>query len=82
MPRTPQGHKRPADVVSRAVRVMRIATGAAKEPETTDGKNKAAIELGRMGGMARAKALGATQRRQIARAAARSRWARKGRGQD
>ena len=29
MPKGPQGQKRPADVIGNAVRVMRIATGAA-----------------------------------------------------
>lgn len=73
MPKTPKGYKRPADVVSNAVHVMKIATGEIEE-RTEDGKNKAAVELGRKGGAARAKALGAKRREQIARAAARSRW--------
>jgi hypothetical protein len=71
MPRTPKGHKRPTDVISNAVRVMQIATGEADESETTeDGKNKAAVALGRMGGQARAKALSPARRRTIARRAA------------
>ena len=75
MPRTPKGHKRPADVVSNAVHVMKIATGEIDESETTeDGKNKAAVELGRKGGAARAAKLGPRRRQAIARAAATSRW--------
>lgn len=75
MPRTPKGHKRPADVVSNAVRVMKIATGEIEESAATeDGRNKAAVELGRKGGVARAASLTKTQRKQIAKKAARSRW--------
>jgi hypothetical protein len=74
MPKTPKGHKRPADVVSHAVHVMRIATGEIEESTTEDGKSKAAVELGRKGGQARAKALSPTKRRRIAKNAAASRW--------
>lgn len=75
MPKTPKGHKRPADVISNAVRVMQIATGEAGESETTeDGKSKAAVMLGRLGGQARAKALTARRRTEIARKAARARY--------
>ena len=50
MPKTPRGHKRPADVISNAVHVMKIATGEIDESETTeDGKNKAAVTLGAHG---------------------------------
>jgi hypothetical protein len=72
MPKTPKGHKRPADVVSNAVHVMKIATGEIDEATTDDGRSRAAVELGRKGGAARAKALGAKDRARIARAAARS----------
>lgn len=77
MPKTPKGHKRPADVISNAVRVMQIATGEIDEPGagvTQDGKSKAAMELGRKGGLARAKRLPAKKRREIASKAAISRW--------
>ena len=78
MPRTPKGHKRPADVVSNAVQVMKIATGEIDESETTeDGKSKAAVELGRKGGTARAAALSAERRRAIARKAAQARHHRR-----
>jgi hypothetical protein len=40
-------------------------------------KNKAAVELGRRGGKARAKSLTPDQRKKSARKAARSRWAKK-----
>jgi hypothetical protein len=76
MPRTPKGHKRPADVISNAVQVVKLATGEAEEELTEDGKNKAAVELGRKGGLARAKSLGTKKRRAIAKAAAKARWQR------
>ena len=53
MPKGPKGEKRPADVVGAAVKVMQIATGEIEET-TDDGKNKAAVELGRTGGKAMA----------------------------
>jgi hypothetical protein len=59
--------------------VAKIATGELKESVGTgdDGKNRAAVELGRRGGMARAKSTSAKQRAAIARKAALSRWNRK-----
>ena len=77
MPRTPKGHKRPADVIGNAVTVMKIATAEVEEPGTTeDGKSKAAVELGRKGGQARAAKLTAKNRRAIAKKAAEARWRR------
>ncbi len=77
MPKGPRGEKRPADAVGAAVMVAKIATGEIEEPtETNDGKNKAAVELGRKGGKARAKKLTSEQRREIARRAAAIRWHR------
>lgn len=74
MPRTPKGHKRPADVISNAVHVMRIATGEVVESVTEDGKSKAAVELGRKGGLARAKSVKKADRVRIAKKAAKTRW--------
>ena len=74
MPKGPKGEKRPADAVGAAVMVARIATGEAEEEYTNDGKNKAAVELGRRGGAARAKKLTKKRRSEIAREAARKRW--------
>jgi hypothetical protein len=76
MPIGPKGQKRPADVISNAVKVMRIATGEETATLTEDGKNKAAVTLGRMGGRARASKLGKARRTEIARAAAKSRWSK------
>jgi hypothetical protein len=75
MPKTPKGHKRPADVISNAVTVMKIATGEIEESESTEGgKDQAAVLLGSRGGKARAKKLGVRRRKAIARAAAAARW--------
>jgi len=75
MPHTPKGHQRPADVISNAVHVMRIATGEIEDSGTTEnGKSKAAVELGRKGGLARAKSLKRADRITIARKAAKTRW--------
>jgi hypothetical protein len=75
MPRGPKGEKRPADVIGNAVHVMRVATGEIDETATTDdGKNAAAVALGRMGGKARADGMSAKRRKEIAKLAAQKRW--------
>jgi hypothetical protein len=74
MPKGPKGQKRPADVISNAVHVMRIATGEIEEPRTEDGKNAAAVALGRKGGLARARTINKAARVKIAKNAARARW--------
>ncbi len=74
MPKGPKGEKRPADAVGAAVMVAKIATGEIEDELTDDGKNKAAQELGRKGGQARAKKLSKKRRSEIARAAAQKRW--------
>jgi hypothetical protein len=78
MPRKPKGEKRPADVIGNAVKVMRIATG--EEPEDygpdpkSEGKDPAAVALGRKGGQARAAGMSARKRKEIAKKAAQTRW--------
>jgi hypothetical protein len=74
MPRGPKGEKRPADVIGNAIHVMRIATGEIEETTTADGKNAAAVALGRMGGKARAEGMTAKRRKEIAKKAAEKRW--------
>ena len=75
MPKPPTGGKRPADVIGNAVHVMRIATGEIEDdPPADDGKNQAAVALGKRGGAARAAKLTAEQRAEIARKAAAKRW--------
>jgi hypothetical protein len=77
MPKGPKGEKRPADVTGVAVKVMKIGTGEDREEVTEEGKDAAAVSLGRRGGKARAESLTQTQRTDIAKKAARSRWGRK-----
>ena len=61
-----------------AARIVREAT----EDDPYEGKNPAAVELGRLGGLkggpARAKKLSKKRRTEIASKAARARWAKKG----
>jgi hypothetical protein len=77
MPRGPKGEKRPANVNGRAVMIAKIATGEIEDGRPTpesEGKNPAAVALGRMGGNARAAGLSARKRKEIARKAAKIRW--------
>ena len=74
MPRGPKGEKRPADVIGAAVMIGRIATGEIDDLTTDDGKNAAAVALGRMGGKKRAEGMSAKRRKEIAKKAAASRW--------
>jgi hypothetical protein len=69
--------KRPRDPVSLAKLIGDIATGQIQDAAPDDGKNAAAVDLGRKGGSARAKSLSAGQRSAIARNAAAKRWAKK-----
>ena len=79
MPRGPKGEKRPADANQRAVMIARIATGEIEDKVTDDGKNAAAVALGRLGGKARAQGMSARKRKEIAKKAAATRWSgRKG----
>jgi hypothetical protein len=65
-------------VIGAAVMVGRIATGDIDETaKTDDGKNAAAVALGRMGGKARAAGMSAMKRKEIAKKAAKTRWASK-----
>lgn len=74
MPRGPKGEKRPADVIGAAIMIGRIATGEIEDLTTDDGKNAAAVALGRMGGKARAAGMTAKKRSEIAKKAAKARW--------
>ncbi len=74
MAKGPRGERRPADVNARAVMIGKIATGEIEDVTTDDGKNAAAVALGRMGGRARAAGLSKTRRKEIARQAAAKRW--------
>jgi hypothetical protein len=74
MPRGPKGEKRPPDAIDNAVMIARIATGEIADITTEDGRNAAAVALGRMGGKARAESMSARRRKEIASKAAKSRW--------
>ena len=76
MPKGPKGEKRPADVISNAVKVMKIATGEIDDEKDDDGKDKAAQSLGRRGGKARAKKMTPAKRSEIAKKPASARWRR------
>lgn len=70
--------KRPRDPNQLAKLIADIATGEIPDIKTTDGKDPAAVALGRKGGLkggkARAKKLPAKRRAQIAKLAAKTRW--------
>ncbi len=74
MPKGPKGEKRPADVVGASVMIARIATGEIADTPEDDGKDKAAQEMGRKGGKARAVSMTPERRAEIARKAAAIRW--------
>jgi RNase adaptor protein for sRNA GlmZ degradation len=79
MPQSPKGERRPADVIGNAVHVMRIATGQIEDnvPSPEDeGKDPAAVALGRKGGKARAESMSKKQRKEIAQKAAAKRWSK------
>ncbi len=65
MPRGPRGERRPTDVVGNAVKVARIATG--EEQDEREATSRAAAQLGKLGGAARA--AGMTPYKSRARAA-------------
>ncbi len=70
----------PTDVNQRAKAIVDFATGAEDVPDPDEGKDPAAVESGRRGGMrggkARAEKLTPAQRSEIAKKAAASRWSR------
>jgi hypothetical protein len=68
--------KRPRDTNQLAKWIVDQSTGQLPDPD--EGKNPAAVALGRLGGLkggkARAERLSSTKRRAIAKKAAKSRW--------
>ena len=70
MPRGPKGERRPADAAQCAVRVAKLATGEIAEHLPSKKRNG-----GKAGGKARAKSLSPEKRSELARNAARARWA-------
>ena len=81
MPKRSSKKKRPRDISQLAKQIVDEATSEEpqEEPEPADdGKNPAAVALGRLGGLkggpARAKKLTKEQRSEIAKKAAQARW--------
>lgn len=72
--------KRPRDVNQLAKLISDVATGQVELPKTDEGKDPAAVSLGRRGGLkggkARAEKLSAKKRTEIAQKAAQARWNR------
>ena len=66
------------DINERAYSIVRQITGEEPKPDPNEGKNPAAVALGKLGGAkggkARAAKLSPAKRKQIARKAARARW--------
>ncbi len=76
-----RSRKRPRDLNQLAARLVDEATGNAPESvDPEDGKDPAAVALGRRGGLkggkARAESMTAKQRSEAARRAAEARWSR------
>ncbi len=73
-----RSRKRPRDPSQLGKMIVDLATGEANEMPEDDGKNPAAVELGRKGGLkggkARAESMTPEQRKAAARRAAQARW--------
>ena len=76
-----RSRKRPRDPNQLGKLIVDIATGEAKETDPDEGKNSAAVELGRKGGIkggkARAQKMTAQERREAAKHAAEQRWSKR-----
>ncbi len=76
-----RSRKRPRDPNQLAKLIVDIATGDVEDTAPDEGKNPAAVELGRKGGLkggkARAKNMTAAQRKESAQRAAQARWGKK-----
>lgn len=68
--------KRPRDPNQLGKSIIDIATGNAQPDLADDGKDPAAVSLGRKGGEARAKSTSAKRRKEIAAKAAAKRWSK------
>jgi hypothetical protein len=73
MPRHPKGRKRRPDVIGNAIHVARIARDIEETP-AADGKDPAAVALGRKGGQARAAKMSKKERSAVAKKGAKARW--------
>jgi hypothetical protein len=72
--------KRPRDANQLAKFIVDLATGETELPKTDEGKDPAAVALGRKGGLkggkARAVSMTAKRRSEVAKKAAKARWDR------
>jgi hypothetical protein len=66
--------KRPRDPNQLAKSIIDIATGEKPDRDPTQGKDPAAVAMGKKGGKARAEAMTSERRKEIARKAAQKRW--------
>jgi hypothetical protein len=75
-----RSRKRPRDPNQLGKLIVDIATGAVEDAPPDDGKDPAAVQLGRKGGLkggkARAAKMTPEQRRESAKKASETRWAR------
>lgn len=75
----PKRSSKPGDLNSMAAAIVAQATSEESVPDPDEGKNPAAVALGRLGGQkggkARVAKLTPEERSEIARKAARARWA-------
>jgi hypothetical protein len=75
-----RSRKRPRDPNQLGKLIVDLATGEVEDVKKEDGKNPAAVELGRKGGLkggrARAESMTPEQRSEAAKRAARARWGR------
>ncbi len=73
--------KQPRDTNQLAKAIVDLSTGEAEEPNPDEGKDPAAVALGRKGGLkggkARAARMTKEQRSEAARKAAKARWSNK-----
>jgi hypothetical protein len=79
MPRGPQGERRPRDPNQLGKLIVDISVGEVEDRAPTpedEGKDPAAVAMGRRGGAARAANMTPGRRAEIARKAAQSRWKR------
>ncbi|MBA2592826.1 MAG: histone H1 [Pseudomonadota bacterium] len=81
MPNRSSKPPRPRDPNQRAKLIVDLATGQVEDKDPNEGKNPAAVKLGRAGGLkggpARAASMTPEERRKAASKAGRARWGKK-----
>jgi hypothetical protein len=74
MPKGPNGQKRPGDVIGAAIMVAKIATGEVEDNVASKSKR---AQIGSRGGSRRAEKMSPERRSEIAKNAAKVRWAKR-----